>query len=160
MDEDAQTDDGDGRTDGARSHASLESGSWGTDDGPETEGDTTGSADERSDLDGIRPDTGHTATDSETPDTGDTSTPETERSPDADEQDTSVGLHAYSENGQAAPDKTGSSADAADFTTDDPESTTDDPKSLTTTANLSQTSPNHPKMVIPHRQTPTTQNPR
>ena len=34
MDEDTQTDDGDDRTDGTRSHASLESGSWGTDEHP------------------------------------------------------------------------------------------------------------------------------
>ena len=122
MDKDTQTDGSDGRTDGTRSHASLESGSWGTDDRPDAEGHTTGSTDDSFGPEGLRPATGDGATDSETPDTGDTSRPETDPPANADEQDPSVGLHAYSEDSQAAPDETGSPADAVDSPTDDPES--------------------------------------
>ena len=111
MDDDTQTDDGDDRTDGTRSHASLESGSWGTDEHPEAEGDGTDSARDSSDPEAPRSGPANGGTDSAGSNTGDTAS---ETGSAADPDDPSVGLHAYSEDGQTAPDETDSPTSAVD----------------------------------------------
>ena len=151
MDEDTQTDDGDDRTDGTRSHASLESDSWATDEHPDAGADRTGSAGDSSDPEAPRPDTATGSTDLTASNTGDTSRSETDSAADAD--DPSVGLHAYSEDGQAAPDETRHPAGAVDATADgssptqterdDAESTTGDDAESTTGDDRANDSANH-----------------
>ena len=110
MDEDTQTDDGDDRTDGTRSHASLESGSWGTDEHPEAARDGTDSARDSSDPEAPRTDPANGGTDSAGSNTGDTAS----ETGSAADDDPPVGLHAYSEGGQTAPDETDLPASAVD----------------------------------------------
>ena len=112
MDEDTQTDDGDDRTDGTRSHASLESDSWGTDDPPDTGADDTTSADDiDSGDDSSDSDTANGGTDSTASSVDDTPTSGVGPDPDPDGSDSSADLHAYSGDGQDPQDEPGPAAD-------------------------------------------------